>query len=429
MARGRRGAYKRALVMKADTPLADIFPRFSEADWRNAVARAARGGTPARESSALLPRARTAIPIAGRPGGQPWVAFGRVEAPSSEAAIASALTELDGGAAGIELASSAGLHPLPARLPTNDVASVLSALPEGTTVRVDVDDPALTTIAGRRGLELVVAFDPVAALATGATSTIDVSRLIALAEANVATAAIADGRPWHAGGASDVQELAAVLATFVHHLRLAGGKIDVALVADADQFRTIAKFRAMRLLLARIGEVAGVAVTARVHAETAWRDMTAREPELNILRATSAAFGAAAAGVDSITVLPFDALSGGDPHGRRLARNTQTILAEEANVFRVADPAAGSGAIEAMTHATAEAAWSRFQKIEAEGGIVAAIRGGGLLREIAEMRDARFAAVASGDVRMIGAGAAPSSPGPAQSDRLLYRRIEEALKT
>ncbi len=252
-----------------------------------------------------------------------------------------------------------------------------------------------------------------------------------LAERGVAAAAIADGRPWHAGGASDEQELGVALATFVHHLRLIGGKVDVVLVADADQFRTIAKFRAMRLLLARVGEVAGIDIAPRIHAETAWRSMSARDPQMNILRATSAAFGAAAGGADSITVLPFDVLAGGDGHGRRLARNTQIILAEEAQMFRVADPAAGSGAIEAMTEALAEAAWARFQRIEAVGGIVPAILRGGLLREVAEARKARLAEVAAGLVKIVGVNAVAGAPAPRSDEcgRLVYRRLAEAYET
>jgi methylmalonyl-CoA mutase len=237
---------------------------------------------------------------------------------------------------------------------------------------------------------------------------------MALAKEGAATIAIADGRPWHAGGASDEQELGIVLASFVHHLRLLGDRIDVTLVADADQFRTIAKFRAMRLLLARLGEVAGIGIAARIHAETAWRSLSLGEPHMNILRAASAAFGAANGGADSITVLSFDALTGGGPHGRRLARNTQTILAPEAQLFRVADPAAGSGAIEAMTAALAERAWGQFQRIEAAGGIVRAIQDRGIFQEIASERDRR---------RVQG------PPPTGDLSRLVYRRLAEAEET
>jgi methylmalonyl-CoA mutase len=252
---------------------------------------------------------------------------------------------------------------------------------------------------------------------------------------------VADGRLWHAGGATDEQELAVALATFVALLRMTGavGRVDVVLAADTDQFRTIAKFRAMRLLLARIGEIANLAKLPRVHAETAWRAMSAVDPETNILRATSGAFGAAIGGADSITVLPFDLLTANDAHGRRLARNTQIILADEANIFRVADPAAGSGAIETMTAALAAAAWRRFQAIEAQGGVVEAIGRGPLLREVAEAREARLTLAANGTIRMIGVNAYASNDMPTterarrgpveKSERLAFKRLSEYFET
>jgi methylmalonyl-CoA mutase len=140
------------------------------------------------------------------------------------------------------------------------------------------------------------------------------------------------------------------------------------------------------------------AAAVPIHAETAWRMMSRRDPHSNILRTTSAAFSAAVGGADSIAVLPFDAISGaGEELARRLARNTQTILAEEAHLFRVADPAAGSGAVEALTAALAEAAWPRFQTIEAAGGVQGALAGGSLQRDIATVRKARRRRVRQGE--------------------------------
>ena len=276
-----------------------------------------------------------------------------------------------GGATGVEIVFAGSLHPLGGRLPMDAATAIASELagviPERFHLRIDAGGSAeiasaFADLATARKADLVFASDPVAAFAVRGGS----FEAGGLGDGAV----IADGRLWHAGGATDEQELATVLATFVSYLRLAGTgtRIDVALAAGSDQYRTIAKFRAVRLLLARVAEVAGLGgLGPRVHAETAWREMSARNPEMNILRATSATFAAAVGGADSITVLPFDSLGGGDGHGRRLARNTQTILAEEANLFRVADPGAGSGAIEAMTAALAEAAWKRFQAIEAAG--------------------------------------------------------------
>jgi methylmalonyl-CoA mutase len=183
-----------------------------------------------------------------------------------------------------------------------------------------------------------------------------------------------------------------------------------------------------------MAEVAGIDPEMTIHAETAWRSMSARDPHVNILRATSAAFGAAVGGADSITVLPFDAIGGGDAHGRRLAINTQSILAQEAHLHRVGDAASGSGAIEAATHALAQAAWTRFQDIESEGGIIAAIDRGGLLRDIAETREARIAQAVAGVTKMVGVNAyATGATAKAiirndEKRRLVYRRVAEVFE-
>ena len=117
------------------------------------------------------------------------------------------------------------------------------------------------------------------------------------------------------------------------------------LSADADQFLTIAKFRAVRKLWARVEEACGLAPKpAHVAAETAWRMMTRRDPYVNMLRTTIAVAAAGLGGADSITALPHTAALGlPDAFARRIARNTQLILLEESNLAKVGDPAAGSG--------------------------------------------------------------------------------------
>jgi methylmalonyl-CoA mutase len=97
--------------------------------------------------------------------------------------------------------------------------------------------------------------------------------------------------------------------------------------------------------------------------------MTKRDPHGNIVRGTIATLAAALGGANAVTVLPYSAALGApDAHARRIARNTQTILIEESNLYRVADPAAGSGAIEALTEALSTKAWALFQDIERAGG-------------------------------------------------------------
>ena len=227
--------------------------------------------------------------------------------------------------------------------------------------------------------------------------------------------AVADGRVIHNAGGSEAQELAFALAVAVEYLRAleAGGvKLDDArrmiffrLAADADQFLTIAKFRALRKLWARVEEACGLApAPAFISAETAWRMMTKRDPYVNMLRATVAVFSAGLGGADSVTVLPYTAALGlPDAFARRVARNTQLVLTEEANVHRVADAGAGSGAIESITDELCAAAWRLFQGIEAAGGAAEALVSGYIQRAVKGVRKEREANIARGVDALIGA--------------------------
>ncbi|MGW3232970.1 methylmalonyl-CoA mutase family protein [Kitasatospora sp. NPDC001095] len=199
-----------------------------------------------------------------------------------------------------------------------------------------------------------------------------------------------DALPYHEAGASPAQELGCSLATGVAYLRAltaAGLSVDDALgqlefryAADADQFLTIAKFRAARRLWARVAEVSGAGAAdqaQRQHAVTSRVMMTARDPWVNMLRTTVACLAAGVGGADSVTVLPFDtALGLPDAFARRIARNTQAILLEESHLARVIDPAGGSWYVEQLSEELARAAWAWFQEIERAGGLVAALASG-----------------------------------------------------
>jgi len=195
-----------------------------------------------------------------------------------------------------------------------------------------------------------------------------------------------DGPAFHNRGASVSWELAGVVAAATDYLRLltgagiglsdALGQISFRLVADDDQFMTIAKFRAARTLWGRVAETLGHpdSGAARLHAVTSTPMMTQRDPWVNMLRTTVAAFGAGVGGADTVRVLPFDvAISGGFPgvtaeFARRIARNTQLLLLEESHIGRVLDPAGGSWYVEDLTETLAAQAWSHFQDIESRGG-------------------------------------------------------------
>ena len=176
------------------------------------------------------------------------------------------------------------------------------------------------------------------------------------------------------------------------------------LAADQEQFLTLAKFRAVRLLWARVEEASGLApAPVFVSAETAWRMMTRRDPYGNIVRTTIAAHAAATGGADAISVLPFtQAIGLPDGFARRIARNVQLLLRHEAHLDAVHDPARGSGAIEDLTDQLAQAAWALFQQIEAEGGLPAALMDGGFAAQVAAVRQAREQALTTGRDAIIG---------------------------
>lgn len=212
----------------------------------------------------------------------------------------------------------------------------------------------------------------------------------------------ADGRTVHNAGGTEAQELAAMAASLTGHLRIlddagvdtaaALGLISLCLAADQDQFVSMAKARAARLIFARIAEACGVATPPAAHLfmETSYRMLTRLDPETNILRNTVAAFVAGTGGADEISVLPHTLAHGlPDPLARRLARNTQLILIAECHLDHVSDPAAGAGGIEALTEALAEKAWDIFTGIERDGGWAKMIADGGLAAMVAAARDNR----------------------------------------
>ena len=199
-----------------------------------------------------------------------------------------------------------------------------------------------------------------------------------------------DGPTFHNLGANATWELGAAVAAGVAYLRhlvdaglstsAALGLISFRFAVDDDQFQSIAKLRAARQLWARVAEVVGDpdSGAATVIATTSLPMMSQRDPWVNMLRTTVAAFAAGVGGADIVQVHPFDvAIDGGFPgtarsFSRRIARNTQLLLLEESHIGRVLDPAGGSWFVEDLTRELAEQAWAHFQDIEARGGFEAA---------------------------------------------------------
>lgn len=288
----------------------------------------------------------------------------------------------------------------------------------------------LTAVLAARGLAVaelrgLLGCDPLGALARRGSiagsieqALSDMSEVAGWARASAPglRTALVDVGAYHDAGATAADQLAALLATGVAYLRAltAGGasvaeatrQMSFAVAVGRDLFLEIAKLRAARLCWARVVAACGGDASAQrmhLHARGSWRERTAIDPWVGLLRGTGETVAAAIGGADSIATTPMDAALG-EPGalGRRLALNTQIILAEESQLGRVADPAGGAGQFESLTDQLARAAWTRFQRIEAAGGMVAALRGGVVQAAVAEAAKAQAQAVASVRVPIVG---------------------------
>jgi methylmalonyl-CoA mutase len=423
-----------------DLSLAADFPQATREQWLKLVEGVLKGadfqkklvsrshdGIPIQP---LYPKAEGSAPIAREQAGR-WRVSQRVDHPDPAKANELALLDLEGGADALTLVTrrAPAARGFGVRIDSLDdldraLAGVMLDL---IHLRVDAGGHGrqmaalVLALAERRGhqlsdLSLDLGLDPIGAMAAQGRMSASWDAVAQrmgdtlnhlIAQGFAGRAFLADGRVYHEAGASEAQELAAVLATGIGTLRaleVRGHSLDAArraisflLVADADEFLTVAKLRALRRLWARVEQACGLEPKPiRLHAETAWRMTTRRDPWVNMLRTTVAVFSAGIGGADAITVLPLTAALGlPDAFARRIARNTQAILLDESNLFRVADPAAGAGGFEALTDALCEKAWTLFQEIEREGGILESLKSGTLQARIAAVRAQREKAVAT----------------------------------
>jgi methylmalonyl-CoA mutase len=426
--------------MTVELPLAAEFPPTSQAEWRKLVEAALKGASfdkrlvkqtyDGLRIEPLYPRAAGATPVAGRAPAAAWALMQRIDHPDPAAANAQALQDLENGATGLTLvfagslnANGCGLDASPETL-----ARVLDgvALDAGITIDFNLSPATRTAVQhfaalvkarklAPAAIDMRASINPIGGLAATGVSPRpwgELSKYFAAMIRELADQgfrgpfAVADGRIIHNAGGSEAQELAFALAAAVDCLRAleaggvpldaARGMIYFRLAADADEFLTIAKFRAVRKLWARVEAACGLKPKPTyVAAETAWRMMTRRDPYVNMLRTTIAVTAAGLGGADCIGVLPHTAALGlPDAFARRIARNTQLILLEESNLAKVADPAAGSGAIEDLTSKLCAAAWVQFQEIEKAGGAWAALERGLVQKNVAAVRAERQKAAA-----------------------------------
>jgi methylmalonyl-CoA mutase len=422
--------------MTEDLTLAAEFPPATETEWRKLVEAALKGADFDKKLVSttydglrvqpLYQRAAGAPAIAGR-AAVPWHVVQRVEHPDPSAANAQALDDLENGATGLALVFAGApaargfgvainnvddldqtlkgvmLDVIPLRLETAPFAGRPLAMMMSELVARRKLDPATLTID--------FGLDPIGDMARTGSAPLPWPELSQRAAGTAkdlqakgfdkAYFLRVDGRSVHDAGGTEAQELAFVTAVGVAYMRLleaAGFTLDEArrritfLVATGpDQFVTIAKHRALRKLWARVEQAIGLEPKpAFASAETAWRMMTQRDAYVNILRTTIGVTAAGVGGIDAICALPFTLAIGlPDAFARRVARNMQLILLEESNLYRVADPAAGSGGIEALTSELTQAAWAMFQEIEAAGGAAAATEQGVMQKKVAATLAAR----------------------------------------
>ena len=417
-----------------DLRLAADFAPASYDDWRKLVDGVLKGApfdklvgktSDGLKIEPIYPRAHGAAPISARPLAAPWQIMQRIDHPDAAQANAQALHDLENGATGLTLvfAGGNGAYGFGLEPSAEAVGKVLDSIYIDAGIGIELEIGPQSRMAAihvaeyvkRKGLSpaacnIRFGLDPIGACAVWGSSPYAWPEIVpAVTGAIKGLAAMgfkgpfaaADGRVIHDAGGSEVQELAFVLAAAVAYLRAmegagipledAQGMVYARLSADADQFLTMAKFRALRLLWARIEQACGLTPKPMfIAADSAWRMLTQRDPYVNMLRATVATFSAGLGGANAVTVLPHTlALGLPDPFARRVARNTQLVLLEESNLAKVSDSAAGSGGIESLTQALCEAAWPLFQEIEKAGGVFAALQQGFIQRKVAATRAMR----------------------------------------
>jgi methylmalonyl-CoA mutase len=392
----------------------------------------------------IYPRAKGATPVAARPAAAPWQIMQRIDHPDARQANAQARHDLENGATGLTLvfAGANGAYGFGLEPTAEAIEQVLDGIYLDAGIAIELQIGPQSRMAAihvaeyvkRKGLspaacDVRFGLDPLGACAVWGSSPYSWPEIVPAVTGAIkglaalgfkGPFAVADGRVIHDAGGSEVQELAFVLSSGVAYLRAieqagvaledAQGMVYARLSADADQFLTLAKFRALRLLWARIEQACGLTPKPLyVAADTAWRMLTQRDPYVNMLRATMATFSAGLGGANAVTVLPHTlALGLPDPFARRAARNTQLVLLEESNLAKVSDPAAGSGGIETLTKQLCEAAWALFQQIDKAGGLFASLEQNLIQRKVAATRAVREANIAKRKDVLTGASEFPN---------------------
>jgi len=206
-----------------------------------------------------------------------------------------------------------------------------------------------------------------------------------------------NGHLFNNAGATLVQELAFSLASANEYMAdLTSKGMPAGHVAEAirfsfgvgsNYFMEIAKLRAARILWTTIVDQYHPenheSSKMFIHSTTSLWNKTVYDPYVNLLRTTTEGMSAAIGNTDSMSVLPFDFPYKDESEiSRRIARNQQLILKEEAYLDKIVDPGAGSYYIENLTNSIATHAWELFKVIEEKGGLIECIKTGYIQDEI-----------------------------------------------
>ena len=223
-------------------------------------------------------------------------------------------------------------------------------------------------------------------------------------------------------GAYIFQELGYALAwgaSWMTLLTEAGVKADEAAArirfnmgVSSNFFMELAKFRAARMMWAQIVAQYGAdkdACKMNAHAATSRYNQTLYDAHVNLLRSQTEAMSAALAGVDSITVTPFDVpYKTPDEFSERIARNQQHLLKEESHLDKVVDPAGGSYYVETLTVSLAKEAWKLFLDTEEKGGFLACCNDGEVAKTVRESSEKRHTDVARRKEILLGTNQYPN---------------------
>jgi methylmalonyl-CoA mutase len=284
----------------------------------------------------------------------------------------------------------------------SDLAMLLANLQEIPVHFENAGEPLLRLLMARQNASPVsTGFDPLANLDFAA-------EVLSAAPPTLVPFTVC-GAAFEEAGATAVEELGFALAAGIDFLaemqarnvdiNRAAASLTFSFAIGSSYFFQIAKLRAFRMVWARAVESFGgahAAAKARIHARASRWNKTVYDPHVNILRGTTEAMSAVLGGADSISVAPFDeCYKAPDEASRRLARNTQILLKEEALLSRVADPGAGSYCLEAITDFLARESWKTMQGIEAAGGFSKAKADGVVARALDKSLAAKAKAVAS----------------------------------